>query len=297
MLTVIVPVYKVEKTLDRCLESIVGQTYSQLEIILVDDGSPDRCPKMCEQWAERDNRIRVVHKANGGLSSARNAALNVASGEFVTFVDSDDYLDLDTYTKAMARMADDTDLVEFPVWKFYGSQRQEKVVFSDATFCNGKDYWIKGEAFAHSYACNKIYRRRLFYDVRFPVGRIFEDAFTLPLILKKARKMATVSEGMYYYCDNALGITSTATGEGLQQLLESHIRFAPISDENYYLHVLNIQLDVARMTGNKPLLNSRKISRPWSRGVKNGLKLSIFNIVGLRAMCTIYRLIFLIRKK
>lgn len=297
MLTVIIPVYKVEKTLDRCVESVVKQTYKELEILLVDDGSPDGCPKMCDQWAGRDSRIRVIHKANGGLSSARNSALNMACGEFITFVDSDDYIALDTYEKTMARMTDEIDLIEFPVWKFYGSQRQEKIVFNNTTFDNANNYWIGGKAFAHSYAWNKIYRRRLFYDVRFPEGKIFEDAFTLPLLLKKARKVATISEGLYYYCDNPMGITSTANGEGLSQLLDAHLRFVPINNVDYYLHVLNIQLDVARMTGEKPRLNSLKISHPWSRGLKNGLKISLLNVVGLRAMCSIYRLIYLIRKK
>ena len=90
MISVIIPVYKVEKYLDKCIESVVGQTYSDLEIILVDDGSPDGCPAMCDAWAEKDGRIKVIHKPNGGLSSARNAGLVKASGEYVFFLDSDD---------------------------------------------------------------------------------------------------------------------------------------------------------------------------------------------------------------
>ena len=90
MISVIIPVYKVEKYLDKCIESVVGQTYSDLEIILVDDGSPDGCPAMCDAWAEKDERIKVIHKPNGGLSSARNAGLAAASGEYVFFLDSDD---------------------------------------------------------------------------------------------------------------------------------------------------------------------------------------------------------------
>lgn len=297
MLTVIIPVYKVESTLDRCVKSVVGQTYSQMEIVLVDDGSPDSCPEKCEKWAEQDRRVKVIHKANGGLSSARNAALNVASGEYVTFVDSDDYLDLNTYEKAMARMTDNVDLVEFPIWKFFGSQRQEKLIFENNVYHNAHDYWLKGEAYTHSYACNKVYRRRLFYDVRFPEGRIFEDAFTLPLLLKKTKGIATTSEGMYYYCDNALGITYSANADGLRQLLEAHLRFAPIADENYYSHVLNIQLDVARMTGCKPELNSLKINHPWRKGLKNGAKILLLNVMGLRTMCKVYRLIYLLRRK
>ena len=92
----IVPVYKVEKYLDRCVESIVNQTYRDFELILVDDGSPDNCPAMCDEWAQKDERIRVVHKKNGGLSSARNAGMDVMQGEYVCFVDSDDWIELDT---------------------------------------------------------------------------------------------------------------------------------------------------------------------------------------------------------
>ena len=96
-ISVIVPVYKVEKYLDRCVKSIIGQTYPDFELILVDDGSPDKCPQMCDEWAKKDKRIRVLHKENGGLSSARNAGLRVARGEYVHFIDSDDWIELDLY--------------------------------------------------------------------------------------------------------------------------------------------------------------------------------------------------------
>lgn len=96
-ISVIVPVYKVENFLDRCVESIVGQTYENLEIILVDDGSPDNCPAMCDKWAEKDGRIKVIHKENGGVSSARNAALDIVSGDYICFVDSDDWIDPGMY--------------------------------------------------------------------------------------------------------------------------------------------------------------------------------------------------------
>ena len=103
-ISVIVPVYKVEKFLDRCVESIVGQTYENLEIILVDDGSPDNCPSMCDKWAEKDSRIKVIHKENGGVSSARNAALDAATGDFIGFVDSDDWIEPDMYESLMMRI-------------------------------------------------------------------------------------------------------------------------------------------------------------------------------------------------
>lgn len=105
-ISVIVPVYKVEKTLDKCVESIIGQTYKNLEIILVDDGSPDNCPAMCDGWAEKDSRIRVIHKENGGVSSARNAALDIATGDYIGFVDSDDWIEPEMYSSLIQKISE-----------------------------------------------------------------------------------------------------------------------------------------------------------------------------------------------
>ena len=100
-ISIIVPIYNVEKYLDRCIESIVGQTYKNLEIILIDDGSPDNCPQMCDEWAKKDDRIKVVHKENGGVSLARNKGMDIATGTYIGFVDSDDYIDKNMYEKLM----------------------------------------------------------------------------------------------------------------------------------------------------------------------------------------------------
>lgn len=105
-ISVIVPVYKTEGLLDRCVESIVGQTYKNLEIILVDDGSPDNCPAMCDEWAEKDSRIRVIHKENGGVSSARNAALDIATGDYIGFVDSDDWIEPEMYSSLIQKISE-----------------------------------------------------------------------------------------------------------------------------------------------------------------------------------------------
>ena len=106
-ISIIVPIYKVQDYLDECIESIINQTYSNIEVILVDDGSPDRCPQMCDEWAKRDSRIRVIHKKNGGLSSARNAGLDVANGEYISFVDSDDFICSDALQNLYDRIKDD----------------------------------------------------------------------------------------------------------------------------------------------------------------------------------------------
>ena len=124
LLSVIVPIYNVEDYLNRCVDSIINQTYKNLEIILVDDGSPDNCPQMCDDYAKKDSRIRVVHKENGGLSDARNAGMKVATGEYVSFIDSDDYISLDFYETLFQTMVDnDSDIVECSVVKFYENEK------------------------------------------------------------------------------------------------------------------------------------------------------------------------------
>ena len=163
-LSVIVPIYKVEDTLDRCIESIVAQRCSGMEIILVDDGSPDRCPAMCDEWALRDRRIRVIHKENGGLSDARNAGIDAAQGEFLTFVDSDDYLSPHTYQPLIGFLEahEGVDFVEFPVQEHEGSGKQHLLTFEETVYTDIRHYWHQTEGWRHTYAWNKIYRRQLF---------------------------------------------------------------------------------------------------------------------------------------
>ncbi len=118
-ISVIVPIYKVENYLHRCVDSIINQTYTNLEIILVDDGSPDNCPMICDKYVKKDSRIRVIHKKNGGLSDARNAGINIATGEYIGFVDSDDYISLHFYQRLMNVMkVSDSDIVECEIKKF-----------------------------------------------------------------------------------------------------------------------------------------------------------------------------------
>lgn len=293
-LTVIIPVYRVEDTLDRCVESIVGQTFGDMEIVLVDDGSPDGCPAMCDAWAARDSRIRVIHKENGGLSDARNAALNVAQGEYVTFVDSDDFLDLTTYASVMAK-ATGNDITEYPLVRHYGSRWQKEICFSDTTFASPRDYWLRGMAYEHSYAWNKIYRRELFDDVRFPKGKVFEDVFTLPRLLVKARRIAIVGCGMYYYCYNEQGITATAQGEQLSMLLKAHEEvISRWCDDRYYMHVLNIQVDVYDQTTKRPTptLPYRRVS-PMAKGLAMSQRLKALTLVtlGMEKTCKLNKLL------
>ncbi len=293
LLSVIIPVYNTEQTLDRCLASVTGQDCQGMEIIVVDDGSTDGSPGLCDQWAARDSRISVVHKPNGGLSDARNHGIGMATGSLLTFVDSDDFLAPHTYSSVLADMATDCDIIEFPVVRFYGSARQERLQFAAAAFTDMADYWLRGKAYAHAYAWNKIFRRQLFALERFPKGLLFEDMHTLPRLLGHCQKVCTTAAGLYYYCDNPHGITATADGKALASLLDAHLAtgMATASDE-YYMHVLNIQLSVCAMTGAKPSLPPMRVKATGAlpAGAMRA-KARALNILGLNNLCKLYRAI------
>ena len=297
-LSIIIPVYRVEDTLNRCVESVLNQNLADFEVILVDDGSPDKCPQMCDDWAEKNANIRVVHKPNGGLSDARNAGVEKAQGDYITFVDSDDYIATDTYQPLLATLArkTDVDIIEFPIYEHFGSKKQNLLKFAvEKEYTDMDDYWYSAQAYKHTYACNKIYRRELFDDVRFPVGIAFEDANTLPLLLKKARKVITTNIGLYYYCYNPSGITATADGEALSKLLQAHLAVINNSTrrdadfQQYFMHVLNIQMDVFELTGQPILLENRKVNISVLKG-KQKIKGFALNLLGIRYLCTTNRI-------
>ena len=173
MISVIIPVYKVEKYLDKCIESVVGQTYSDLEIILVDDGSPDGCPAMCDAWAEKDGRIKVIHKPNGGLSSARNAGLVKASGEYVFFLDSDDTISANCIELlADAVRHDNSDICIANVARIDENGKPIKALLFDSDMLLSKDDVFEDIAkkglFAYVISCGRLYRRNLFDGISFP---------------------------------------------------------------------------------------------------------------------------------
>ncbi len=286
ILSVIIPVYRVEDTLNRCVESVLRQNVSDMEDILVDDGSTDCCPQMCDEWADKDCRIRVIHKANGGLSDARNAGLDVAKGELITFVDSDDYLADDTYQPLLPLMSD-CDILEFSI--------ANKLTLHDRTYHDIDEYWLKERAYRHTYACNKIFRRHLFDHIRFPKGKVFEDAYTLPLLLKLSKTVRTTSKGFYHYSVNPNGITAKANGQQLAQLLEAHLSNDMPIDDEYYMHLVNIQMDVCEQTRGPVTLPLRQVkTAALSNRVK--IKAIALNLLGIKILCRISKTIHLFKK-
>lgn len=169
-ISVLVPVYKTEGLLDRCVESIVGQTYKNLEIILVDDGSPDNCPAMCDEWAEKDSRIRVIHKENGGVSSARNAALDIATGDYIGFVDSDDWIEPEMYSSLIQKISEsgkNIALCSYYAVEISGERYECRCVV-DKEVLDKDDYFrfivLGGDG---GYIWNRLYDADILKEVRF----------------------------------------------------------------------------------------------------------------------------------
>ena len=203
LISVIVPIYNVEKYLDRCVDSIINQTYKNLEIILVDDDSPDNCPQMCDDYAKKDSRIKIVHKENGGLSDARNAGMKVATGEYVSFIDSDDYISLDFYETLLETIVDnDSDIVECGVVKFYEDNNFDE--YSDDLKVTNYDtlYALDGlinENPFKQHVWNKLYKSNIALDIPYAGGKLNEDEFWTYQIFGKAKKVTRINKTMYYY--------------------------------------------------------------------------------------------------
>lgn len=284
-LSVIIPVYQVEATLDYCVESVLSQRVDNMEVILVDDGSPDQCPQKCDDWAKKDSRISVIHQENGGLSDARNAGLDCAQGEFITFVDSDDWLEAGTY-ESLIGMMEDCDMLEFSI--------ADRLQLKERSYDNVSEYWLKEQAYTHTYACNKIYRHELFKNIRYPKGRIFEDVYTLPLLLRRGKKVKTTQRGYYHYEWNSTGITATADGEGLTQLLEAHLQSGMPMDDAYYMYLANIQIDVYEQAKKPVILPTRKVNIS-ELPKKFKIKGLILNTFGIKTLCRIFRIIHLFK--
>lgn len=203
LISVIVPIYNVEIYLNKCIESIAKQTYHNLEIILVDDGSPDNCPNMCDEWAEKDSRIKVIHKANGGLSDARNAGLSIATGDYIAFVDSDDYIEPDMYEKLLkVALERHSDIVSCKLRMVY-----ENAEYSVSTEDTEEEIeYLPEEALAaliddkiRQVVWNKIYRADLIKNILFDVGKYHEDEFWSYKAIGAATKITTVDYTGYNY--------------------------------------------------------------------------------------------------
>lgn len=253
LISVIVPVYKVEEYLARCVDSLLAQTYENLEILLVDDGSPDSCGRICDDYAQRDARVRVIHKENGGLSSARNAGIDVARGEYFGFVDSDDWVVPQTYEWLL-------DMVQEENVKMVCAGRYDVSSWTGERktgLCPPKREAISGEELTRrifhwdnvdSAAWDKLYHRSLFEQIRYPLGVVSEDLPTTYRLALKAGKVGMLDKPVYCYFHRDGSITTAKFSEKALQpsantagILE-HIRREHPALEEYatYFHVRHL---------------------------------------------------------
>lgn len=202
LISVIVPIYNVEKYLDQCLASVCGQTYKNLEIILVDDGSCDSSGDICDRWASLDSRIKVLHTANGGISAARNKGLDIATGSLVGFIDSDDYIDEDMYEFLYRLMCDYSADISVCGNYFEENGRNKTVRVLSAPRCYDRAASIGKlieDRLLRNYVWDKLYKRELFDGLRFEEGVIFEDIKFMTKLLNNVEKIVIFDQLKYHY--------------------------------------------------------------------------------------------------
>lgn len=206
--SIIIPIYNVEDYLRRCLESVVRQSYSAIEVLLIDDGSTDRSGMICEQWAKQDVRFRVVHTENGGISQARNTGLSIATGKYVSFIDSDDFVAEDMLEKLYVALTENN--ADISICNFYRVDEYGNLIFDNDQYLPIKTEVISGVdaitymQFGKGGGCydlpwNKLYKRSLFSDVQFPLGKYCEDGFISHRLLGKCSRIACIQDVCYYY--------------------------------------------------------------------------------------------------
>ncbi len=214
-ISVIVPVYRVEKYLPACIDSILNQTFTDFELILVDDGSPDRCPEICDETAKRDARVRAIHQANQGLSAARNAGIEAAHGAWLSFVDSDDFLApdfLETLHDAAVRAGADCALCGVQLTDEAGQKIGQPLSVADGVRTGRSilETLCRAPEIPYLVAWNKLYRRDVFQTLRYPVGMQNEDTYLAAELFDTVQTVICVSKPMYFYRQRADSIMHTA---------------------------------------------------------------------------------------
>lgn len=219
-ISIIVPVYKTEKYLNRCVESLVHQTYENLEIILIDDSSPDHCPEMCDSWGDRDNRIKVLHIENKGVANARNIGIDAASGEYIGFVDSDDYAEPDMFAKLCNSL--EAQNADVSVCNFFVNNDSESEIFTEKVF---PDYdalqLIAMGDYKFGVLWNKLYRAEIIKNIRMPHLVCCEDLVFNYFVFKNVNQFAEVNEKLYHYIRNEDSVTKATFNIGAFDAVKS----------------------------------------------------------------------------
>lgn len=250
MFSVIVPVFKVEEYIDKCIQSIQKQSYNDFELILVDDGSPDSCGNICDKYASKDKRIKVVHQENMGLSGARNAGIRIATGEYICFVDSDDFIAEDYLLEFAKEIQNNgSEIVICGFTEIKGDNYIEHIFYEKDIINIRKNMILKIWPPA---AWNKCYRKELFAEEMFPVGQTMEDLYLIPSIILKTDKISCVDKALYYYnMNNPSSIMNTMNVLKEYDIFIANIRLVGLSDK----------VDASTIEKKLLLQNTAKIAR------------------------------------
>lgn len=206
LISVIIPVYKVQEHLNRCIESIVGQTHNNLEIILVDDGSPDNCPKMCDEWAKKDKRIKILHIENSGVANARNIGIKIATGDYIAFVDSDDYIELNLYEILLSLAIDynaDITLCDFQI----NEEDDNKSNFRKVSKLDALKLIAIGD-YKYGVIWNKLYKRQIIGEIKMPPLICCEDLVFNYYVFKESAVIVETDHKLYHYMQNKESVTN-----------------------------------------------------------------------------------------
>lgn len=236
LISIIVPIYNVENYLDNCVSSIVHQTYKNLEIILVDDGSPDNCPTMCDNWAKKDGRIKVIHKPNGGLSDARNAGLRIATGSLIGFVDSDDYIHENMFACLYNSLkANDCDISICGVEKFYENDETEPLTTSFVGTLSVDEAMLAiiNEDIIKQPVWNRLYKSETIKDIYFPINKCNEDVFWSYRALSRAKSISVFNTPLYFYRQRGESIMGNAFSLKRLDILEAKFERLQFIENNF----------------------------------------------------------------
>ena len=215
LISIILPIYNVEKDLSRCIESILAQTYTEFEMILVDDGSPDRCGEICDRYAQEDTRIQVIHKKNGGVSEARNAGLDAAQGKYICWVDPDDYIHpqyLETLYRIMQESKADVVVCDYKTY-YPGEEKEIAPIDQIPTYEEISernlydDDFLTNKRVKYVIIWNKLVKAELYNGIRYPIGKVHEDNYTTYKLLDQANKIVYTEQPLYYYMMRDKSIT------------------------------------------------------------------------------------------
>lgn len=288
LISVVIPVYNVEKYVEECIISVINQTYTNIEIILVDDGSKDSSGKICDLYSKKDSRIKVIHKENGGLSDARNAGIDEARGKYITFIDSDDYVD-EKYIEVLyeSLTSSNAQMSQCGIKKFYENGTTEDIYYSSDCVKSSKEFLLDtyNAHWDNVVVWNKMYLLDSFKNIKFPKGKIHEDEYTTYKIVYDLNRISITSQILYHYRQTLNSITGKKYNikrlDILEALEERADFFKEKNEQQLYTLTLIFYLAVIKkhyILVKQYIENSKKIQKKMLkkyRNVHNKLKMNL----------------------